>query len=108
MIREFKTSDFENIYELGELLHSNYRKLYNLDSIINKDMSYLSNIRQIDLVNKANSAIENAYTSLKNGMPIDMIEIDLRSAWEYLGEIIGDSYQDELVDNIFSNFCLGK
>ena len=62
-----------------------------LDSIINKDMSYLSNIRQIDLVNKANSAIENAYASLKNGMPIDMIEIDLRSAWEYLGEIIGFS-----------------
>ena len=71
-------------------------------------MSYLSNIRQIDLVNKANSAIENAYNALKNDMPIDMIEIDLRSAWEYLGEIIGDSYQDELVDNIFSNFCLGK
>ena len=80
----------------------------NLDSIVNKDMSYLSNIRQIDLVNKANSAVENAYNALKNDMPIDMIEIDLKSAWEYLGEIIGDSYQDELVDNIFSNFCLGK
>ncbi len=80
----------------------------NLDKIINKDMSYLSNIRQIDLVNKANLAIENAYQSLKDELPIDMIEIDLKAAWEYLGEIIGDSYQDELVDNIFSNFCLGK
>ena len=41
MIREFKTSDFENIYELGELLHSNYRKLYNLDSIINEEYNHL-------------------------------------------------------------------
>ena len=91
-----------------ESLKNAIKNKLNLDSIVNKDMSYLSNIRQIDLVNKANSAIENAYNALKNDMPIDMIEIDLKSAWEYLGEIIGDSYQDELVDNIFSNFCLGK
>ena len=91
-----------------ENLKNAIKNKLNLDTIVNKDMSYLSNIRQIDLVNKANSAIENAYASLKNDMPIDMIEIDLKSAWEYLGEIIGDSYQDELVDNIFSNFCLGK
>ena len=91
-----------------ESLKNAIKNKLNLDSIVNKDMSYLSNIRQIDLVNKANSAIENAYIALKNDMPIDMIEIDLKSAWEYLGEIIGDSYQDELVDNIFSNFCLGK
>ena len=91
-----------------ESLKKAIKNKLNLDSIVNKDMSYLSNIRQIDLVNKANSAIENAYNALKNDMPIDMIEIDLKSAWEYLGEIIGDSYQDELVDNIFSNFCLGK
>ena len=91
-----------------ESLKNAIKNKLNLDTIVNKDMSYLSNIRQIDLVNKANSAIENAYNALKNDMPIDMIEIDLKSAWEYLGEIIGDSYQDELVDNIFSNFCLGK
>ena len=71
-------------------------------------MSYLSNIRQITLVNKANEAIKNASKSLKKEMPIDMIEIDLKNAWEYLGEIIGEAYEDELVDNIFSNFCLGK
>ena len=45
---------------------------------------------------------------MQEKMPIDMIEIDLKSAWEYLGEIIGDSYEGELVDNIFSKFCLGK
>lgn len=81
---------------------------FNLESIVNKDMSYLSNLRQIDLINKANDSIKSANNSHKNGMPIDMIEIDIKNAWNYLGELIGESYQDELVDNIFSNFCLGK
>ena len=91
-----------------DILRKTISEKLNLESIVSKDMSYLSNIRQIDLVNKANSSIENANNSLANGMPIDIIEIDLKSAWEYLGKIIGDSYQDELIDEIFRNFCLGK
>ena len=83
-------------------------KKLELDTIVNKDMSYLSNIRQIDLVNKANNAIKNANEALNAGMSVDIIEIDLKAAWEYLGEIIGDAYGEELVDNIFKNFCLGK
>ena len=92
---------------LDDLLVAIKNKL-NLDSIVNKDMSYLSNIREITLVNKANDALNSANKSLEEGLPIDVIEIDLKRAWEYLGEIIGDAYEDELVDNIFSNFCLGK
>ncbi|MDD5865199.1 MAG: tRNA uridine-5-carboxymethylaminomethyl(34) synthesis GTPase MnmE [bacterium] len=91
-----------------DILKKTISEKLNLESIVSKDMSYLSNIRQIDLVNKANSSIENANNALANGMPIDIIEIDLKSAWEYLGKIIGDSYQDELIDEIFRNFCLGK
>ncbi len=92
---------------LDNLLVAIKNKL-NLDSIVNKDMSYLSNIREITLVNKANDALNSAKISLEEGLPIDVIEIDLKRAWEYLGEIIGEAYEDELVDNIFSNFCLGK
>lgn len=92
---------------LDNLLVAIKNKL-NLDSIVNKDMSYLSNIREITLVNKANDALNSANKSLEEGLPVDVIEIDLKRAWEYLGEIIGDAYEDELVDNIFSNFCLGK
>ena len=92
---------------LDDLLVAIKNKL-NLDSIVNKDMSYLSNIREITLVNKASDALNSAKISLEEGLPIDMIEIDLKKAWEYLGEIIGDAYEEELVDNIFSNFCLGK
>ena len=92
---------------LDNLLVAIKNKL-NLDSIVNKDMSYLSNIREITLVNKANDALNSANKSLEEELPIDVIEIDLKRAWEYLGEIIGEAYEDELVDNIFSNFCLGK
>ena len=81
---------------------------FNLDNIVNKDMSYLCNLREIDLINKAHEALISAQSNLDNGYSVDMIEIDLKSAWEYLGQIIGDSYDNELVDKIFSNFCLGK
>ena len=80
----------------------------NLSNIVNKDMSYLCNLREIDLVNKAYEALKNAQYNLDAGFSVDMIEIDLKSAWDYLGEIMGDSYEGELVDKIFSNFCLGK
>ena len=80
----------------------------NLSNIVNKDMSYLCNLREIDLVNKAYESLKNAQSNLDAGFSVDMIEIDLKSAWDYLGEIMGDSYEGELVDKIFSNFCLGK
>lgn len=80
---------------------------FSLEKIVNKDMTYLSNIRQIDLVKKALNSIKGALNS-KNSVPIDLIEIDIKNAWNYLGEIIGTNYSDELVDTIFSNFCLGK
>ena len=92
---------------LDELKEAIKNKL-KLDSIISKDMSYLTNLRQIDLVKKAKKSLTNSLKSLEGQMPVDIIEIDLKSAWEYLGQIIGDTYQEELVDNIFSNFCLGK
>ena len=83
-------------------------KMYSLDKITNSNMSYLSNVRQIDLITKAYDAIMNANEAMKSDVPVDLIEIDLRNAWELLGELIGEAYNDELVDNIFSNFCLGK
>ena len=79
-----------------------------LNDIVFTNMSYLSNIRQIDLINKANKALKSAFKAYKNDYPVDIIEIDIKEAWKHLGEIIGETYSDELVDNIFKNFCLGK
>lgn len=83
-------------------------KRFSLDKIVVKDMTYLTNSRQVDLVEKAYRLFANAFDSFKDRIPIDMIEIDLKEAWEILGELIGESYKEELVDYIFSHFCLGK
>ena len=91
-----------------EKLKERIAEKLNLSNIVNKDMSYLCNLREIDLVNKAYETLKNAQSNLDAGYSVDMIEIDLKSAWDYLGEIMGDSYEGELVDKIFSNFCLGK
>ena len=75
---------------------------------INKDLTYMSNVRQIDLIKKAKEDIENAISNLGKGLPVDIVEIDITNAWNNLGSIIGETYQDELINTLFSNFCLGK
>ncbi|MEK3912065.1 tRNA uridine-5-carboxymethylaminomethyl(34) synthesis GTPase MnmE [Paenibacillus sp. FSL H7-0331] len=72
------------------------------------DQTYVSNVRHIALLKKAKIAIDDAFEAAGAGVPIDLIQIDIRNAWEYLGEIIGDSVGESLIDQIFSQFCLGK
>ena len=97
------TKSLEAIRPLKEKIISKF----SLNKIVNKDMTYISNIRQLSLIKKSLTSIENAM-SLKESVPVDLIEIDIKNAWNYLGEVIGANYADELVDTIFSNFCLGK
>ena len=75
---------------------------------INKDLTYLSNARQISLVNRANDTLVKAKKSLDEGIPIDMIESDLKACFDLLGEIIGDVYDDAIIDRLFRDFCVGK
>lgn len=72
------------------------------------DMTYVSNIRHIHLLKRAADSLREALRAAEDMVPIDLIQIDLRNAWEELGEIIGDSVGDSLIDQIFSQFCLGK
>ncbi len=81
---------------------------FNLNDILNKDMTYISNVRQKDLLRKSKESIENAVENLEKGMPVSIVQIDINNAWNYLGEITGESYQDELISTLFNNFCLGK
>lgn len=83
-------------------------KKLNLENILTKDMTYMSNIRQIDLLKKSLSGINGAISNLEAGMPVDIVEIDITNVWNLLGEITGDTYHDELINTLFSNFCLGK
>lgn len=82
--------------------------LFNLEELHTKDLTYLSNARSISLLNKSLEYINNAIDNINTDIPIDMVEIELKNAWEALGEIIGKTYKDELIDEMFSRFCLGK
>ncbi|SFJ90739.1 tRNA modification GTPase [Paenibacillus sp. UNC496MF] len=72
------------------------------------DLTYVSNVRHIALLNQARQSLVDAIEATESGIPIDIVQIDVRTAWEQLGEMIGDSVAESLIDQIFSQFCLGK
>ena len=84
------------------------KRLFNLGEIENSDMTYLSNARSISLLHKTMNSIDEAITEIELCSPIDIVEFSLKDAWNSLGEIIGETYTDELIDELFSRFCLGK
>jgi tRNA modification GTPase len=94
----------EGIDELEEAISS----LFFAGSIEAGDMTYVSNSRHIALLNQASQSINEAINSVEMGTPIDIAQIDLTRTWELLGEIIGDSVHESLIDQLFSQFCLGK
>lgn len=68
----------------------------------------VTNARHIGLLHQANDALNDVLKGIADGMPVDLVQIDMTRCWDLLGEITGDSYQDELLDQLFSQFCLGK
>ena len=82
--------------------------LYFEGQIEAQDLTYLSNARHIALLKQSERTINDAIEAMKNGMPIDLVQIDLTRAWELLGEIVGDTVQESLINQLFSQFCLGK
>lgn len=73
-----------------------------------RDATYVSNARHIDLLQKASQALDDVKAGVEAEMPVDLIQIDFTRAWELLGEIIGEGAPDELLNQLFSQFCLGK
>lgn len=84
------------------------RDLFFGGEVQNQDMTYVSNSRHISLLKQARHSIQDAIDAAESGVPMDMVQIDLTRTWEILGEIIGESASDELIDQLFSQFCLGK
>ncbi|MDN5387076.1 MULTISPECIES: tRNA uridine-5-carboxymethylaminomethyl(34) synthesis GTPase MnmE [Bacillus] len=94
----------EGIDELEEAIQS----LFFTGTIESGDLTYVSNTRHISLLHEAKRAITDALEGIENDVPIDMVQIDLTRCWEVLGEIIGDAVHESLIDQLFSQFCLGK
>lgn len=91
-----------------DALELQIRDLFFDGSIQNQDMTYVSNSRHISLLKQAKQTIQDAIEAAEAGIPMDMVQIDLTRTWELLGEIIGESASEELIDQLFSQFCLGK
>ncbi len=104
-----------------ELINISVLNNKGLDEIINKvsqmffegsinvsDELIINNVRHKNLLIKAKKSLEEVLNSINNNMTIDFIEIDLKHAMESLGFIVGKSVSDDLMDKIFSEFCIGK
>ncbi|WP_077305985.1 tRNA uridine-5-carboxymethylaminomethyl(34) synthesis GTPase MnmE [Terribacillus halophilus] len=72
------------------------------------DLSYISNVRHIQLLKQALSSLQEAMNGIEMQMPMDIVQIDVTRTWELLGEILGDTVHESLIDQLFSQFCLGK
>ena len=83
-------------------------KMFNIDELETKDPTYLNNSRSISILKRCLKSINDIEYGLKNNMPIDMIELDIKNIWEELGIINGTTYEEELLDEMFQRFCLGK
>lgn len=98
------SSDDNDIVNLEEAI----KKVCNIKEINNVDATYVGNARQLSKMKEALKAVKEALNSIDFGLPIDIVNIDISNAWNSLGEIIGKVSSDDLLDTLFSNFCLGK
>ncbi|MBM7700733.1 tRNA uridine-5-carboxymethylaminomethyl(34) synthesis GTPase MnmE [Kurthia huakuii] len=94
----------EGIEQLEEAI----ARLFFTGQVEAEDPTYVSNARHIALLHQAKDRIRDAINAAEAGVPVDMIQMDLTHSWEILGEIIGETVQDELINQLFSQFCLGK
>lgn len=103
-IIELSIINNEGIEELKEKII----EMFNINELETKDPTYISNSRSISILKRCLKRIEDIEKSLINNVPIDMIEMDIKNIWEELGTINGTNYEEELLDEMFSRFCLGK
>lgn len=89
-------------------LKTRIKQIFDLDKIETNDLTYLTSSRNIAILKQCLEKIDEVRFGLNNQIPIDIVEIDIKEIWNLLGKIIGETYEDELIDQLFSQFCLGK
>ena len=83
-------------------------ELFNLEEIESNDIDIFTSTRQITLAKECLPILNDVENGIKNNVPVDMVSIDIKRIWTILGEILGENYSEELIDQLFSQFCLGK
>ncbi len=95
----------QNIDQIEERINQLF---FEQAGFIEQDATYLSNARHISLIEQAIQALQAVNEGLEMRMPVDLLQVDLTRCWQILGEITGDAAPDELITQLFSQFCLGK
>ncbi|MDY6065225.1 MAG: tRNA uridine-5-carboxymethylaminomethyl(34) synthesis GTPase MnmE [Finegoldia sp.] len=103
-IIETSIKEGKGIEELEETI----LRLFNSGDLEVSNDVLVSNVRQQEILNRAYDSLNSAISDMERGVPSDCYEVDLRSAWEILGEITGETIEDDILDKIFSDFCIGK
>lgn len=91
-----------------EIFKNKIKTLFNIGELNKNDFTYVANARETALLKETLQIAKDIKEGLETNQPIDMLEIDIKRMWEILGEITGETYSDELIDELFTNFCLGK
>lgn len=100
---KISTKTNQGIEELKDKIKS-----YFDTEIEQKDLTYLTNARSIAILKECLLKFDDIEKGIELNIPVDIIEIDIKYIWTKLGEIIGETYEEELIDKLFSKFCLGK
>ncbi|MGE5633464.1 MAG: tRNA uridine-5-carboxymethylaminomethyl(34) synthesis GTPase MnmE [Caulobacteraceae bacterium] len=114
-------SSLERMFGSGSLIEMSVKNKLGIDKLeeyinnmvfqgklsIKKNM-LVTNIRHKDLLDKARESIKRALESLKGGIPVDLVSVDIKDAWNNLGAITGDTVEEDIINEIFSKFCIGK
>ena len=91
-----------------DALKQKIKNLFELEKLETADLNYLSSARSIGILEQVLEAVKEIENGIINNIPIDIIELDIKNTWNLLGTITGESYEEELLDKLFSQFCLGK
>ena len=91
-----------------EPLIKEIKEMFELGKITSGDDEILANARQIQLLSNAKNALDNAIDAMNNFIPTDLIVTDLYESWENLREILGERAKEDLLDELFKRFCIGK
>ena len=110
-----KYVDKDSIIKISALQHEGIEELHDKieamvynGSIKNTSSLVITNSRHKDALLKAYESINDAINAIEQNLPYDFIEVDFKNIWDYLGYINGDTVKEDLLDTIFSNFCIGK
>ena len=96
------------IEHIIEQIHDKIESMVFAGDVKSSSNLVITNSRHKDALFKAYNSINDAVDGIEQRLPYDFIEVDFKNIWDYLGYINGDTVQEDLLDTIFSNFCIGK